>query len=184
MSSYSGNDLSGSVPLPAREKVKDAKHRVLCGVLTCPETLATRDGWSVEITAGYELGKGRVLIKTRRSGARQGGHKEAVKERVKPHYDEILYRAHEDSKGNPYANGKKHAPSYIPMKDGSIITAATEKDFALAVNAANARKWYRQLERSRAPHAGHYLEHDDLPITIRCARCGRLSKIEVAEQRQ
>jgi hypothetical protein len=176
MSEFSSGDLSTSAPLIAREKVKDGTHKVLCGVRDCPETFGHRDHWSVVIAPGYELGKDRTLIKSRRSGARQIGHREYVFEQVKPRYEDALYDNRKEFADSKYANGAQHSALSDP--------SATERDYIAATNAANYRKWYRQAERARDAGAGPSLEWDCLPILIRCARCGRLSKIEPAQQRR
>lgn len=184
MGNYSGADLSSSAPLSAREKVRGGKHSVLCGVLTCPETLATREGWSVEIAAGYELGKNRILLKTRRAGARQGGHRDGVKEHVKPQYEEVLSacRAQHANLINPKRNQLLHNPDHVPPSEDFPL-GASDEDYHVATNIWNMRLWYRGAERARKPNSGYFLEFDQLPVTIRCGRCGRLSKIAEAKQR-
>lgn len=160
MSNYSGADLSMQAPLLAREKVKDGQHRVLCGVQSCPEVLAKREGWSVEISAGYDWGKDHILIKTRRAAARQSAHREVVEYQIKPQYEDALYKTKDSN--NPTVTDAEHRAS---------------------TDNTTMRTWFSQIQRTRSPHTGPFLEFDTLPVLIRCVRCGRLSKIVEAKQR-
>lgn len=147
MGEFGNSDLTMKAPQLAREKVSSGKHKVFCWAPTCPELLATRDGWSLEVAAGYELGKDRVLLKSRRSASRQRNHRQAI-ELVERNLEAAVY------------------PQSIEDNE-------------------KARKTLLLAQRSRDTYfkTGYMLEHDDLPVIIRCSRCGRLSKIVEAKQR-
>jgi hypothetical protein len=127
--------------LKARIKLEGVQRVYRCGIVRCPEVLASRpDGGLLAVTPGYAPNREGIFIKTRRAGSRIKHHRQFAEDCVKP----------------------------LWLEEACNHTAKE--------NAA--RRYYIDALRSREDVFGFSPDEDDWPLTIRCARCGYLSKIE------
>lgn len=175
-------------PLPAKKKreVTSAGTPVLalrCGVRDCPEILGLISGIedglipSLNLTRGYFFSLGeKVWIKSRRPGNRMKHHRQAVEDLVTPESEELLLELEKDkdSLAEAFFDSLPQNAFSEPLGSKTFELEFSE----LAQKQARIQARQTNAKRSKTDIFGAYI--DDFPATVKCARCGRLSKIEGA----
>jgi hypothetical protein len=159
--------------LPAKRKQEDKTIVFRCGVRDCPEKLFTACGQMRRVATGYSRNRQGVFCKTRRAGNRLWHHRENVRNYVQPYADEELHQIEKERERRFGA-----AFDQIIVQDGEEISRPVEVDNSdLEEREKRTRRQLARSRRSREDDLGCETECEEFPLTIKCARCGRLSII-------
>ncbi len=170
-------------PLAAKTKKETAKNGsavlvVRCGVRDCPEILGRL--WKDEenlttlgLTEGYDFSlRERVWVKTKRAANRMIHHREAVKAMFFS-VEDFLPDAERDQDETAQAMNQALSKD-VTFEDFS--SEAEDLDFfPTEEEKAAMRARFFEEKREKTDTIGACI--DFLPIIVKCARCGRLSKI-------
>lgn len=154
-----------------------------CGVRDCPERLAelpTQSGaaWRIRFADGYEFSiKGNCWRKSRRAAKRSLTHKEFAYSVIQAEsessgvYSESDRRINERLSALPKDATQDEICEAVAALDFSDLQAIEAGLKARHSDLANTRDPMRPAE----PH-----EEDTGPFVVKCARCGRFSKISLS----
>ena len=163
--------------LKARIKREGVKRVYRCGIVRCPEVLASHEhGGLLAVTPGYAPNREGIFIKTRRAGSRIKHQRQYAEDCVKPLWLEAQLEA-DALQHKKICEETKDLPADVSQEIyiDTVLKIDTAKEDAKE-NAA--RRYYTAALHSREDMFGFMPDKDDWPLTIRCARCGYLSKIE------
>ncbi len=172
-------------PLPVRVKREGENLVFRCGVVSCPEVLARAewhgDEWDCHASEGYSQNNQSIFVKTRRAVNREftiyHNEKDSRKDlREQIEFFEKITRFTPEQAKQLLKQKKEENLTDSKLLEWYVFLLCREEG---RIYAKESLERYRvEMETGRASMRRRlYLSTEGAPLTFKCARCGRLSKI-------
>ncbi len=187
------NELTNG-PLPAKQKrevTKAGAPQIVfrCGVRDCSEKLGRSDvsefgkATVFQFEPGYFFAKAQdVWIKTKRPANRLKHHRESVRDFVGSNAQEMLRAIDDEKEARISAALDALTPKAtigdldMALESWEAATSGVSID-DLAAKERDVAKYIATAKRSKEDFYGAFADGERGPFLVRCARCGRVSKI-------